>query len=32
MVIAGSLYGYDWFKIIILSLSIILGVMGSNAM
>ena len=32
MVIAGSLYGYDWFKIIILSLAIILGVMGSNAM
>jgi protoheme IX farnesyltransferase len=32
MVIAGSLYGYDWLKIIILSLSIILGVMGSNAM
>ena len=32
MVIAGSLYGYDWPKIIILSLSIILGVIGSNAM
>ena len=32
MVIAGSLYGYDWLKIIILSVAIILGVMGSNAM
>ena len=32
MVIAGSLYGYDWFKIIVLSVAIILGVMGSNAM
>jgi heme o synthase len=32
MVIAGSLYGYDWWKIIILSLAIIFGVMGSNAM
>ena len=32
MLIAGSLYGYDWFKIIILSLAIIFGVMGSNAM
>ena len=32
MVIAGSLYGYDWLKTTILSLSIILGVMGSNAM
>lgn len=32
MVTAGSLYGYDWFKTLILSLAIILGVMGSNAM
>lgn len=32
MVIAGSLYGYDWLKISILSVAIVFGVMGSNAM
>ena len=32
MIIAGSIYGYDWLKTAILSIAIILGVMGSNAM
>lgn len=32
MLIAGSQYGYDWLDIFLLSVSIILGVMGSNAM
>ena len=32
MVIAGSSYGYDWLKISILSVAIVFGVMGSNAM
>ncbi|HAJ95967.1 MAG TPA: protoheme IX farnesyltransferase [Actinobacteria bacterium] len=32
MVIAGSIYGYNWTGTAILSAAIILGVMGSNAM
>jgi len=32
MIIAGSIYGYDWLKTTLLSIAIILGVMGSNAM
>jgi protoheme IX farnesyltransferase len=32
MIIAGSIYGYDWLKTAMLSAAIILGVMGSNAM
>jgi protoheme IX farnesyltransferase len=32
MIIAGSIYGYNWLKTAILSVAIILGVMGSNAM
>lgn len=32
MIIAGAIYGYDWLKTAILSIAIILGVMGSNAM
>lgn len=32
MVIAGSIYGYDWTRTAILSVAIIFGVMGSNAM
>jgi len=32
MLIAGSIYGHDWLKVMLLSIAIILGVMGSNAM
>jgi len=32
MIVAGSIYGYDWLKTAMLSIAIILGVMGSNAM
>jgi protoheme IX farnesyltransferase len=32
MIIAGSIYGYEWLNTILLSVAIILGVMGSNAM
>lgn len=32
MIIASSLYGYMWVRIVILSFAIIFGVMGSNAM
>jgi heme o synthase len=31
MIIASSIYGYNWIKIILISISIILGVSGSNA-
>lgn len=31
MIIASSIYGYNWIKIILVSISVILGVSGSNA-
>jgi heme o synthase len=31
MLIASSVYGYDWKKLVLLSVAVILGVMGANA-
>jgi heme o synthase len=31
MIIASSIYGYNWIKIFLISISVILGVSGSNA-